>query len=227
MKSELAKPDGHVEFDGGEWGRDFGIIPNGDQVQGQAELLQEAKNEIDLMGPNAAMQGKGEMEASGRSIMAQQQGGYVEITPLLNRLRSLKLRVYRGIWSLIRQYWTAERWVRVTDDEKNLRFVGFNKPVTWAEKQLEGVDESSMPPEQFEMLKQQLMADPKAKMVIGTENVPADMDMDIIIEEAPDFVVLQQEQFDMLAKMASSGVPIPPDELIAAANPRSGCCGRD
>jgi len=42
--------------------------------------------------------------------------------------------------------------------------------------------------------------------------------VDIIVQEAPDSVTIQMEQFEQLVQLATSGaVPIPPDVLIQAA----------
>src|SRR5690606_11100881 len=56
IKRELAKPDGIVFADQG----DFEIIQTGDMAAANFQMLQEAKAEIDLLGPNAAMAGKNE-----------------------------------------------------------------------------------------------------------------------------------------------------------------------
>lgn len=216
-KRELAKPDGHIEIEG-KFGDNFGIIPTSDMASGNLSLLQDAKEEMDLMGPNAAMQGKSGEDASGRAILAQQQGGMVELTPALNRLRSLKLRTYRVIWNLIRQVWTEERWIRVTDDENKAKFVGLNRPVTFAEQAQREAEEAGIQPQELQQMlaiAQQQGQDPNE--VMGVENVPADMDMDIIIEEQPDIVTLQMEQFEQLAQLASSGFPISPKTLIRAS----------
>ena len=82
-----------------------------------------------LIGPNAAMTGKDDKAPSGRAILASQQGGTIELGPLSDALRQWQWRVYRQLWNRVRQYWTAEKWIRVTDDEEKLRWVGLNKPV--------------------------------------------------------------------------------------------------
>ena len=61
-----------------EFGKDFGVIPTGDMASGQAELLQEAKNEIELFGPNASLQGRGSDSQSGKAWQLQQQAGMAE-----------------------------------------------------------------------------------------------------------------------------------------------------
>jgi hypothetical protein len=48
----------------------------------------------------------------------------------------------------------------------------------------------------------------------------AEMDVDIVIEAAPDLFTLQHEQFEQLADMAGRGVPIPPDVLLEASQIR-------
>jgi len=66
--------------------------------------------------------------------MAKQQGGMIEITALTDHLHLLTREVYRHIWMRIRQFWTEEKWIRVTDDERNVRFVGLNRPITLEER---------------------------------------------------------------------------------------------
>jgi hypothetical protein len=119
-RQELAKPDGYVEV---APGMRFDISPTQDLSAGQASLLQEAKQMFQTMGPNAALLGKQGASASGRAIALSQQGGAMEIGAVMDVHRAWRRRVYRAIWNRIRQYWTAEKWVRVTDSEDNLKWV--------------------------------------------------------------------------------------------------------
>lgn len=219
-KAELAKPDGHLEVESGEFGKDFGVLPTGDMAAAQFQLLQEAKMEIDLMGPNASMQGKSAAEQSGRAIIAQQQGGYVELGPMMDAKRQWDLRVYAAVWDRIRQFWTAEKWIRVTDDERNIRFVGLNKPVTAGEAYLKQMEQQGASPEEIQAAQQQIANEPRAQQVIGVENSTAEMMVDIIVDDAPDSVTIQHEQFQQLVELVKGGVPIPPDVLIEASQLR-------
>ncbi len=219
MKAELAKPDGHVSVNPGF---KFDVIPTSDQLSGQLQLLQEAKNEIDLAGPNASMQGKGERSASGRAIIANQQGGQIEISPLVDRHKHFKERVYRLAWAMVRQYWTAEKWVRVTDDDKNTKFVGLNRPVLRAEELIkraveQGVEEAEAKARLRQQVEQQPELAHQLEQVVRVENVPAEMDMDIILEEVPDSANIQQEQFEILARLAQAGIQFPPKVYIEAS----------
>ena len=51
VRQQLAKADGVIEHNG-EWGTTLGIIDYADQVKGQADLLMEAKTELENLGPN-------------------------------------------------------------------------------------------------------------------------------------------------------------------------------
>lgn len=207
VREELAKPDGAVELPPGVM-RDgaFQVERNTDMSAGQAALLQDAMAYMDKSGPNAAMLGDAEGQ-SGRAIQAQQQGGMMEMGDLLDTLRRFDTRVYRAIWNAIRQFWNEERWVRVTDDERNVRFVGFNRPMTVAD-QLQEMDEQERAQAMQQM--QLMPGDPRLGIVTKVQNPTAEMDVDIIIEDAPDTVTIQGEQFEMLANVLPQLAQMPP-----------------
>jgi hypothetical protein len=221
VKAELARPDGGVEVNPGQWR--FELLDRSKEIAAHTALQQEAKMEIDLMGPNSAMQGKGERDASGRAILANQQGGQIEVASLMDRHKRLKDRTYRLLWSLIRMYWTAEKWIRVTDEEKNSKFVGLNSPVMLAEKLLEMAEQKGLDPEVAKQaMKAAIARDPSLAMeleqVVETKRIPAEMTMDIVLEEVPDTANIQQEQFEILTQLGSTGqVQLPPKVWIAAS----------
>lgn len=208
---ELSKPDGYIEV---APNKRFEVQVTSDLAAGQFQLLQHATNEIDLLGPNAAMQGKSNADQSGRAIIAQQQGGYVELGPVMDRLRQFNISVYQAVWSRIRQFWTQEKWIRVTDDERNIRFVPLNKPVTAGEQYLQQLQQQGLPPDQLQLAQQQVMMDPRAQMIVGIQNNVAEMYVDIVVDDAPDTVTIQHEQFELMVQLVQAGVPIPPDQLV-------------
>lgn len=208
-KRELAKGDGHLEVGQGEFGKDFGILPTGDMAQGQLQLLQESKAEIDGQSYNAQLSGERQSgDLSGLAIGKLQQAGVTELNILFEQFSAFKLRVYRQAWNRIRQFWDQEKWVRVTDDQKKARFVGFNIPVTMAEFLQEVMEDESKPREmrlgasaQLIMLEQ---TNPQAlQEVVMTKNNPAEMDMDIIIDESYDVINASQEQLDAILKFGA------------------------
>jgi hypothetical protein len=151
------------------------------------------------------MAGKDTAGQSGKAIALQQMGGMTEAADYLDCIRRLSLEVYRSGWARIRQFWTAERWIRVTDNEKNVRFVGLNQPVTAIQmiaKQM-GVTKGNMAEADPQMLAQleAMAADPRAQMVVAVENNVTEMDVDILVDEGVDTPTIQAEQFDQLAQM--------------------------
>lgn len=203
LRREVARPDGFIVLNPltGNLDQNFSFNTRTDLAQAQFLLLQEAKNSIDLKGPNATAMGdkaQGSAAASGKAIIASQQGGMVSLGDLLDNLRHLDKQVFRAIWFRIRQYWNAEKWIRVTDDEQNTKWVGIN------------VD-----PMQVQM---QAAQNPKmAQMISGVVRSVAELDCDIIIDEGPDSVTPALEQWQALVDLAKAGYQIPPDVMIMAA----------
>lgn len=216
IRAELARPDGivHAEKD------DFEVLPTNDQVAGHFQLMQEAKGEIDNLGPNATLQGKAGQDQSGRAIMALQQGGMVELAPLLDQLRNFNIRLFRQIWNRIRQYWNEERWVRTTDDEKGVKFVGLNtsKGALALRKIQQAMQEGQIDRATAQQYAMQVASDPS--MAQPAHQV-AQLDVDIQIDETMDTPTVQMEQFEQLTKLAATGlVPIPPELIIQASSLR-------
>lgn len=216
-RAELAKPDGHVEFAFGELNKDFGVLPTGDMAAGQFNLLSEAKQEIDAVGYNAAASGKDMHQMSGVALRARSQASQTELAPMFAVLKHLDIRVYRKVWNRIKQYWKAEMWIRVTDDEDNLKWVGLNKPITRGEQMLEQAQASGADPKMLEQLKSQIAADPMMETIVDTRNEIANLDVDIVMDDAPDTVTQEVEDFQAMAEMVKSGFPLPPEAVIMSS----------
>lgn len=217
VRKELARPDGVFV---GEQG-DVEVLGTNDMAMGNLNLLQDAREHIHRTGANSAMAGKDTGGQSGKAIALQQMGGMTESADFLDCVRRLSLMVYDSVWARIRQVWTQERWIRVTDDEKNVRFVGLNKPVTMMQalaKQM-GITKETAPqleqaaqqgdPQAAQIL-QQLQAfaqDPRAQMVVAIENNVGELSVDIIVDEGVDTPTVAAEQFDTITKMLPGAPP--------------------
>lgn len=185
FKAEANKTDGHLEFTHGEWGKDVGFVDNSQQLKGQAEMLDQAIQRLEAYGPNRSVikEDGGRAAQSGRAILAQQDSGMTEMSPIFERQRDWKLRVYRKIWSRIRQAWTAERWIALTDDESDVQHLPIN---------------------QYEQV-----VDPMTGMpTIKATNVVAQIDVDIILDEGPDTVVMQEELMQTLSQLGNTPPPL-------------------
>lgn len=220
LKAELGKPDGHVEMEGdAKFGEDFGVIPTNELAAAQFQLLQEAKQEIDAVGVNAAMTGAEGRVMSGRALMARQESGQQELGPIFDWFKSWQLAVYRKVWNRVRQYWTSEKWVRVTDNEANVRFVGLNQPLTMADQILDNMRKAGT--QVTPQMEADAKASPALQQIVGTKNNVAEMDVDITLDTAPATASLQIEQFQGLVELAKGGIPIPPRALIKASSIRN------
>jgi len=188
-KREAAKADGLL-IANGALGQDWGFIDSTAEIAGNLELMQDAKSILESQGPNAGLQGRGVEGQSGRAIIAQQQSGLTEENTLFDAHNAWKLRIYRAFWARAKQFWTNERYVRVTDEENAAQFTHVNKPIV------------QMDP----MTGQQV--------VVGMENALAQMDVDIIIEAGPDSITLQHEQFEQIAGLIPNLVNLPPQYAL-------------
>ncbi len=214
FKREANKPNGHLEFPPqGEFGRDFGVIPDTGLGTAQFQMYQESIQQMDSVSANAALSGQADQGLSGRAVQALQQGGSIELAPLFDVHHQWKRRVARATWSRIKQFWKAEKWVRVTDDEENLKWVGLNAPVTAAEQavmEATGLSLSEVKKEFGDKILIAIQQDPTLGEIVETKNDVAEIDVDITLEEVPDTVNLQGEQFDQLVKMYQAnpnGIP--------------------
>lgn len=208
-RAEVAKPDGYIEV---RPDARFEINDGALALQGELELLREAKAEIDTSGINPSLEGN--LSApSGRAQEVSQAAALSEQAVVFDALRGWSLRCYRQVWNRVRQYWTEEKWIRVTDDERNVRFVALNHPVTVAEE-LKRMQQAGEPvPEQ---LAQAAMIDPNA--VLRMDNPVAELDVDIVVDEGPDSVTIQSEQFEELVKLKQADPASIPTEMVIEAS---------
>jgi len=212
-RAELAKPDGVIETTPG---MEFEILKTGDMAAAQFNLLAEAKQEIDAVSFSAAASGKETKNMSGIALRSREMASQTELAPMFDVLKDLDIRVYRKVWNRIRQYWKAEKWVRITDDENTLQFVGLNRKTTVGEQMMAKAQEQKAPPEVMQQLQMRMQMDP-AMQQPAVENEIATLDVDIIIEDAPDSVTTQAEDFIVLGEMVKSGFQMPPIAVIEAS----------
>lgn len=181
-RAEMMKPDGIVEYDGDP--NDFRIEQPNQEFLQQTQYYQDAKDQIENFGPNPALMGTGVNARSGRAYSMMQQSGLAEIGPFLGNYRQWKLSLYKAVWGAVKAHWKAERWLRVTGDEKVAQFVKVN--------------EMRIGPDGFPIIVNQLGA----------------IDVDIVMDEGPDTENVMGDVFDTLQAMSQSGAAVPAEVLI-------------
>lgn len=189
---QIAAADGKIRIaDHAEWGKDVGLIDDAVEMRGEAERHSMALSEMENYGPNPGLVGQGEGVdgASGRALLAQRDSGMTELSPVFERQRDWKLRCYRKMWMRIRQAWQGEKWIRVTDDQNAVQFVGVN----------------------------QYQLDPMTGELV-TQNMVAQIDVDIILDEGPDTIVMNEELMQHFSSMGEAAFSPAGKLLIELSN---------
>lgn len=190
-RKEAARPDGVIEYNpmGGAAGsEDFRIDQPNQEFLQQTEYFQDAKNEIDQFGPNPALLGDLGKSASGRAYAMASQAGLAELGPFLKNFRMWKLDQYKCAWWAAQRHWTAQRFIRVTDDEGLIQFMQINGVQ---------IDQWGQP---------------------ALVNALGQIDVDIVIDEGPDTETVMGDVFDIMSTLVQNGVPIPPAAIIEVSS---------
>lgn len=182
-RREIMRPDGVLEHNG-QTADDFRIEQPAQEFLQQTQYYEDAKGEIEKFGPNQALLGDLGQSASGRAYAMAQQAGLAELGPFLKNYRMWKLEQYQAMWCAAQRYWTAERFLRVTDDQGLAQFM----PVNQVDK-----DEYGQP---------------------ALVNSLGAIDVDIVIDEGPDTETIMGDVNDTLQSLAQNGVAIPPMVFI-------------
>lgn len=182
LRAEAMRPDGVMLYDGDPG--EFEVIQPDQEFIQQTQYFQDAKDEIENFGPNAALIGTGVTAKSGRAMAMMQQQGLSELGPFLKNYRMWKLAIYQAIWGACKRYWQSERWLRITGDQKVAQFV-----------QLNG-----------------LQLDEYGNPVIV--NQLGNVSVDIVLDEGPDTENVMSDVFDTLQAIAQNGVAVPPQVII-------------
>lgn len=237
VRREAAKPDGVIGVAGGPNNL---RIERGLQIAAALAAMQaDAEAFLEQYGPNPQLQGEQGRATSGRAVMALQQAGLGQLGPIFDRFHDWEDRRYRAYWFRIQQFWTGPQYVRVTDDKNAAKFAAVNgAPI---------LDEQGQPKRKPGLSPIGLMMQPGGsdmpmgaqqdpRMMVGANGGPpidprefetgpmlAELDMDIIIDRAPEAATLQADQFEEMSKLASTGLfnglpPLDVARLIIAAS---------
>jgi len=186
LRREAARPDGVIVWDGPQENQPT-FSSQDQEFLKQAQFYTEAKQEIDAWGPsNQAMLASlsSNPDVSGRVFNMQQQAGLAELGQFLPQWRNWRQRLYRLIWTQQQRNWTAERVLRITNDQGLAQYIQINAVRT---------DQWGRP-----------------VMVNQLGNI----DVDIVIDESPDSATVNTSVYDMLVIMAQQKIPIPPQVLL-------------
>jgi hypothetical protein len=185
-RREAARPDGTLVYRGDK--ADLEIVQQDQEFLQQTNYYNDAKTEIDGFGPNQQLIQNFGQNVSGRAANLLQQAGLAELGPFLKNYRMWKLERYRKAWGAAQKYWTAERMLRVTDDQGVAQFL-----------QVNSVD-----------------LDPWGRPILV--NMLGAINVEIKVDEGPDNETVMGDVFDLLMALAQNNVPVPPQAIIEASS---------
>ena len=149
FQRELAKPDGYAEVEpGGMSENRVKVSETGDLAQGHVAMMQQAISDLDSIGPSSSTMPDIPQAASGVAFQRRQVAASQELGGFFDSLRMWTHAVYVLDYLCIRQFWTEEKWLRVTDDDEltGYRFVALNRVMTRAERLKELLAKKPAPP---------------------------------------------------------------------------------
>lgn len=212
-----------------------------DLAQGHVMLLQDAKASIDRNGPSASNLGELPADASGRAQIARRKAAALDYAILFDQLHFWSKLITELDWYSIRETWTEEKWIRATDDKERtgFRWVGLNRKTTRAKRFLElAQSKPPAPPDkalrsvvtpdmadtiEYDVKEAGQQLPPQQQDPVGAiaahplmqqemvANDVAQILVDVVLDEAPDTAIIQEEQFDTLSQMAGLVMQARPD----------------
>jgi hypothetical protein len=184
-RREASRPDGTLVYRGDK--NDLEILTPDQEFLQQTSYYKDAKDEIDTFGPNQQLIQQFGQNVSGRAANLLQQAGLAELGPFLKNYRMWKLQRYRKAWVAAQTYFTAERFLRVTDDAGTAQFIQINGM---------GLDAYNVP---------------------VLVNHLGNIDVEIRVDEGPDTETVMGAMFDLLIALSQNNVPVPPAMIIEAS----------
>lgn len=182
-RREAARADGVIVRAPGD-SHFFKIHDRTNDFAAVSRMLDDSLADIENTGPNPALVGTGVQNKSGRAINLLQQAGVAELGPFIASYENWEMRVFRTVWTTVCQHWTANRLVRVTDDDDLVQFIEVNGI---------GMDEVGNP---------------------ALINALGELDVDIKIDRGPNVATVMADAYENLLAVVGNGIPIPPQALI-------------
>ncbi len=213
-RAEAARHDGVIPSG-------WQLVPTSDMTQANILRNQEAKSEIERMGPTPAVLGRQEgASQSGRARLVAQQAGLTELARPLARLTAWELEVLREMWNRARQFWTEPMWVRVTDELKAVEFLQVNEVTGYQQVP------QMVPGPDGQPLIDPMTGQPVMQMVQQPimQNRLAEIDVDIVLDTVADTATLAQETWTELVQLVGQAGGLeavfnPAFELMIEASP--------
>lgn len=195
LAREAARPDGVILK---RPGKDLRILRNTDLAASQVSVMEQAGRDIqDVMGVFDEAIGKHTNAVSGSAIRQRQMASSQNQMFAYDALRRSKKQLGVMVLSLVRQFFTAEMVIHITDDLSAARLVHLNQPL---------LDEVGNP--------------------VLENGVPVKVNdvrtgvFDVYVEEVRDVLSSRELELEELTLLRDAGVPISPELFVKASGVR-------
>tara|TARA_Y100001960_G_C14781757_1_gene887394 strand:- start:5992 stop:7713 length:1722 start_codon:yes stop_codon:yes gene_type:complete len=194
LAREAARPDGIILK---RPGKDLKILRNAELANSQVSIMSQASIDIqETTGVFDDRLGKKTDAVSGVAIQQRQLASTNNQMFAFDNLRKVKKQLGRVILSLVRQYFTSEMIINITDDINVPKLVKLNEIAT----------------------------DKQGNIVLDESNNPVRIndvaygDFDIHVEEVKDALSSREYELNQLLALRTAGVNIPNDMLVNATS---------
>ena len=193
LAREAARPDGIILK---RAGKDLRILRNTDLAASQVQVMEQAGRDIqDVIGVFDESLGKESNATSGVAIQQRQMAGSLNQMFAFDTLRLLKKGLGAQVLALVRQYFTEEMVIKITDVLGAGRIIHLNQPVVDGQGRV-------------------------VRNADGSAMVLPDLtqgNFDVVVEEVRDVLSARELEAARLDMLMKAGVQIPPEVLIEAS----------
>lgn len=197
LAREAARPDGVILK---RPGKELRIIRNADLAASQVSVMDNAAKDIqEVLGVFDEAIGKKSNATSGVAIQQRQMAGNMNQMFAFDALRRTKKELGLMVLSMIRQFFTSEMVIQITDDLSAPRVIHLNQPI-------EDGFGNTIKGDDGEILK--------------VNDVRKGI-FDVHVEEVRDVLSSRELELSQLNMLLQSGVPVPPQMLVEATTLRN------
>ncbi|MBI1362705.1 MAG: hypothetical protein GC134_01870 [Proteobacteria bacterium] len=197
LAREAARPDGMILK---RPGKDLRIIRNTDLAASQVSVMEKAALDIqEVMGVFDEAIGRHTNATSGVAIQTRQMASNTNQMFAFDALRRTKKMLGLTVLALIRQYFTNEMTIQITDNLSAPRLVRLNQPLR---------DEQG----------NTMLRDDGKPVILNDVRTGI---FDIHVEEVTDALSSRELELSQLQLLMQAGVPVPPQMLVEASTLRN------
>lgn len=191
LRDQADLPDGTMVLDGTNSSGRFEVIPQMDLAQGELQFIElDMRMVRDIGGVNSDNMGLRSDAQSGKAIIARQEQGSLLSQPIFENLNfALQIHGEKKL-SMIEQYVTKEKAIRVTEEKKGFDWVTVNQQITNADGSTQYLNDMTEAKADFVMDEQDFRATVRESMAEMISDAMSRMPPELAMELLPSWLEL-------------------------------------